>query len=389
MGKIHGLRESTLVARLAHNMREQIAKKRQMLEAAREDIRKLRGKRQRQEEYGDVEYTRRFGMDDVGPKGLGRVRAGAPLNPESETEDWSPWDVARKATGKRVTVAKPGVSAVRPRAEAEDMGHPEMRKNIGKHPAFLKHKGKVHLQGEGAAGAGTLPPDKLRQRQSGGGSAGDAPHPGMLEKERQFDPNVGGGVDRDKVPSKDFAGRKRSFPIVSPEDVSHAAKSIGRARNQDPAKIKRNIKSIAKRKGPAFVKRLPKSYKDNGFEEQGDDFSGSTAVDHTATVGQKEVSPPGWSGTTKAMKAHPKISNPWALAWWMKGKGDKPHYPPEKKKKGEREANTSSGLAQLTRYRAEALPNLQNPADRMATLALQRRQRAGTGAALGIFNARR
>ena len=45
-----------------------------------------------------------------------------------------------------------------------------------------------------------------------------------------------------------------------------------------------------------------------------------------------EVSPPGWSGTVKAMKKHKKkIDNPYALAWHMKKKGDKPHYKPEKK----------------------------------------------------------
>tara|TARA_Y100000310_G_scaffold282302_1_gene303401 strand:+ start:315 stop:710 length:396 start_codon:yes stop_codon:yes gene_type:complete len=44
----------------------------------------------------------------------------------------------------------------------------------------------------------------------------------------------------------------------------------------------------------------------------------------------KEVSPPGWGGTVKAMKKHKKdIDNPWALAWHMKGKGDKPHYKDE------------------------------------------------------------
>ena len=40
----------------------------------------------------------------------------------------------------------------------------------------------------------------------------------------------------------------------------------------------------------------------------------------------KEVSPPGWSGTVKAMKKHKKdIDNPWALAHWMKTKGYKSH----------------------------------------------------------------
>jgi hypothetical protein len=42
-----------------------------------------------------------------------------------------------------------------------------------------------------------------------------------------------------------------------------------------------------------------------------------------------EVSPPGWSGSVKAMKKHPEISNPYALGWYMKDKGDKPHYKAE------------------------------------------------------------
>ncbi len=50
-----------------------------------------------------------------------------------------------------------------------------------------------------------------------------------------------------------------------------------------------------------------------------------------------EVSPPGFSGTVKAMKKHhPELSkgktkdgkkkNPYALAWYMKNKGDEAHY---------------------------------------------------------------
>jgi len=59
---------------------------------------------------------------------------------------------------------------------------------------------------------------------------------------------------------------------------------------------------------------------------------------HTEGVELKEVSPPGWGGSVKAMKKHADIDNPYALAWHMKNKGDKPHYkdkdgPPVKKDK--------------------------------------------------------
>jgi hypothetical protein len=39
----------------------------------------------------------------------------------------------------------------------------------------------------------------------------------------------------------------------------------------------------------------------------------------------KEVSPPGWEGTIKAMKKDKDITNPWALGWWMKNRGYKSH----------------------------------------------------------------
>ena len=39
------------------------------------------------------------------------------------------------------------------------------------------------------------------------------------------------------------------------------------------------------------------------------------------------VSPPGWGGTVEQMKEYKDdIDNPWALAWYMKGEGAKPHY---------------------------------------------------------------
>lgn len=40
---------------------------------------------------------------------------------------------------------------------------------------------------------------------------------------------------------------------------------------------------------------------------------------------KNEVAPEGWEKTVKAMKDEPGIDNPWALAWWMKGKGYQSH----------------------------------------------------------------
>jgi len=47
----------------------------------------------------------------------------------------------------------------------------------------------------------------------------------------------------------------------------------------------------------------------------------------------QEKAPGGWEGTVKAMKKHKDITNPWALAWSMKNKGEKSHYAKSGKKK--------------------------------------------------------
>jgi hypothetical protein len=40
---------------------------------------------------------------------------------------------------------------------------------------------------------------------------------------------------------------------------------------------------------------------------------------------QTAKAPPGWKKTVEDMKEHEEIDNPFALAWHMKNKGDKPH----------------------------------------------------------------
>ena len=77
-----------------------------------------------------------------------------------------------------------------------------------------------------------------------------------------IDPNVGGGVDRDKIPASDFVdSSRRRFPISSPKDVQDAVSSFGRAKPPIPLEsFKRRLISIAKRKGSAFVSRLPDSW---------------------------------------------------------------------------------------------------------------------------------
>ena len=56
---------------------------------------------------------------------------------------------------------------------------------------------------------------------------------------------------------------------------------------------------------------------------------GVKITDRTPDWMFKEVAPPGWEGTVKAMKKKKEIDNPYALAWHMHNKGMKPHIPEE------------------------------------------------------------
>jgi len=70
--------------------------------------------------------------------------------------------------------------------------------------------------------------------------------------------------ERDNASADDFAGKGKSFPILKPEDVMAAVRSMGRAGsgNLGPSGIKARIMAIAKRKG--WTKYLPKSWQGDG-----------------------------------------------------------------------------------------------------------------------------
>lgn len=68
--------------------------------------------------------------------------------------------------------------------------------------------------------------------------------------------------ERDSADASDFAGKGKSYPILKPQDVMAAARSIGRAgsSNLGPSGLKARIIAIAKRKG--WTKYLPKAWQD-------------------------------------------------------------------------------------------------------------------------------
>lgn len=106
--------------------------------------------------------------------------------------------------------------------------------------------------------------------------------------------------ERAAAGAEDFAGKGKSFPILKPEDVAAAARSLGRAGsgNNAPSTIKARIIAIAKHKG--WGKYLPKAWQDGETKE-------SVAADITEFIALRESSvaqdgttllklmAPGWS----------------------------------------------------------------------------------------------
>jgi hypothetical protein len=102
--------------------------------------------------------------------------------------------------------------------------------------------------------------------------------------------------ERDAMDSADFAGKGKSFPIKTGEDVMAAVRSMGRAGsdNYDTGTLKRRIIAIAKRKG--LTGRLPKSWQDGGEADEKDSkeslvsretvrlFESATSVDQLVNV---------------------------------------------------------------------------------------------------------
>ncbi len=84
----------------------------------------------------------------------------------------------------------------------------------------------------------------------------------MGDTKRQMQPNVGGGVDRDKLTDSDFVfSDSRTFPVVKPGDVSDAVSSWGRYKGPHTFEdFKRRLIALCRRKGPAFVAALPKDW---------------------------------------------------------------------------------------------------------------------------------
>jgi hypothetical protein len=80
---------------------------------------------------------------------------------------------------------------------------------------------------------------------------------------KQVRPEVGGGVDVDKLKDSDFVfPDERKFPVVTPKDVKDAVNSWGRYKGKKTFEaFKKKLTALAKRKGEKFTAALPEEWK--------------------------------------------------------------------------------------------------------------------------------
>ena len=86
---------------------------------------------------------------------------------------------------------------------------------------------------------------------------------GSGDQETLFSAQRFGGKKRSELKDSDFLyPNERSFPIVTPKDVSDAVHSFGRSKGKDFEDFKKRLVHKARSKGAAFVKALPDTIKE-------------------------------------------------------------------------------------------------------------------------------
>jgi len=122
------------------------------------------------------------------------------------------------------------------------------------------------------------------------------------------------------------AGGKRRYPLGPGTGSGAANKATVRHEGEGGPAVRVGMKTHLQAPGGTYGMKT----KEPDFRKLWDKAVRDPKFAACVKAAEDEVSPPGWSGSVKAMKKHKGITNPWALAWWMKGKGATPHYPPEK-----------------------------------------------------------
>jgi DNA-directed RNA polymerase subunit K/omega len=135
---------------------------------------------------------------------------------------------------------------------------------------------------------------------------------------------------QDKENAKDFVGEMKLSNLILKKKVNEATVKLSDL-------LKSVVDGSTSRVGSTKVdkktaEKLLKLYKvgDVAMQSKFDKMTADKVISAFKPFVENkqvtnEVAPEGWEKTVKAMKDEPGIDNPWALAWWMKGRGFKSH----------------------------------------------------------------
>ena len=232
-------------------------------------------------------------------------------------------DQDKDPVGKQHEAAEWDVDDKKEKGEHADKTEAEIKKEIE------KLKGKKGNEEEMAS-------LKLALRAKGGWEKGEGATE-EVEIDETLPDHLAKFLDKKGNPNKEAqaridAGRKkRAAAAAEPKITDVTPKGYGPKEEVevDEAKFKHpdagvplSVRRARKKKSAAQMKKDM-----NHADMLSKTNTGKAPVDYHRESEEtiKEVSPPGWEGTIKAMKKDKDITNPWALGWWMKNKGYKSH----------------------------------------------------------------
>ncbi len=232
-------------------------------------------------------------------------------------------DQDKDPVGKQHEAAEWDVDDKKEKGEHADKTEAEIKKEIE------KLKGKKGNEEEMAS-------LKLALRAKGGWEKGEGATE-EVEIDETLPDHLAKFLDKKGNPNKEAqaridAGRKkRAAAAAEPKITDVTPKGYGPKEEVevDEAKFKHpdagvplSVRRARKKKSAAQMKKDM-----NHADMLSKTNTGKAPVDYHRESEEtiKEVSPPGWEGTIKAMKKDKDITNPWALGWWMKNRGYKSH----------------------------------------------------------------
>lgn len=126
---------------------------------------------------------------------------------------------------------------------------------------------------------------------------------------------------QDEVFPADNISQEEIHKIVSEEEEQEAAPPVAYAAY---AALVRATDAFVASPSPAGLRAVTAAMRaaDVAMDECG---SMAECAEDCVSQEQTAKAPPGWKKTVEKMKEHEEIDNPFALAWHMKNKGDKPH----------------------------------------------------------------